>query len=199
MKELHKQALIKIFAEMISIVVAVLFALWANNWWAEVQRDQEVEVLTKAIIGELEEDLIKLEQAHLHHSSQLSVITQQRQLKTNFSEADYQSLNEQLYRKGVYQPADLDFTYWEILMDKGLIAELSNEQLRLIKPAYKVMKRYQTTWQTIAANAVNMPIFNASEQDKLETTDKSISQIWWAEKLAIKKIQTALKTLNNAH
>ncbi|MDG1752105.1 MAG: hypothetical protein P8I03_10655 [Thalassotalea sp.] len=195
MKNNTLQLLIKVFSEVTSIVVAVLFALWANSWWAERERTIEVDILTKEIVSELQENLSRLVKSHEHHTAQLKLIIDFKNDHDALNEEAYKKLNQKLFSKGVYQPAEIFFTYWEILTDKGLISEISNTHLSAIKPAYKSIEHYQKNWESIANSQIMISLLTKSEQERLEITNQTIAQLWWSEKNAINQIKQSLVQL----
>ena len=191
-----KSAFKTILAEFASIVVAVLFALWANNWWAEKQREQEVKELMLVIKVELQENLNRLQKSHQHHTSQLTVVANKRAEKQTLDENDYLELNRSLFKKGIYQTAELYFTYWEILNDKNLLVDITNEELSALKPVYTSLKRYQLASQNITGNSINIELQANSEKVKVMVIERSIAQLWWLEKSSIKTLQDALVKLS---
>ncbi|WP_448567593.1 hypothetical protein [Thalassotalea ganghwensis] len=196
MRDKHKQMLVKISAEALSIVVAVLFALWANDWWAQRERTQQVEVLFSAVLTELEENKLSLENSYQHHTKQLDIIKQSTKSQEKLTEQNYKDIYQQLFKHGVFRPAQLYFTYWEIMRDKGLLAELSNQQLSKVKPAYYAMRLYQNTWQTISNNMLNVALLD-SEQKKIVMISNSLRELWWRENFAIQSINTTLENLSD--
>ena len=189
--------MIKVSAEALSIVVAVLFALWANDWWAQRERAQQVSVLFSAVMTELEENKQSLEKAHQHHTKQLEIIAQATKSQEPLTEQDYKSIYQKLFKRGIFRPAQLYFTYWEIMRDKGLLAELSNQQLSAIKPAYYAMALYQNTWQSISSSTSSVALLD-SEEKRIVMTNLSLGEIWWGEKFAVRSIEEALASLKKS-
>ena len=195
MLSIKQQLLSKVLSEISSIVIAVLFALWANSWWAERQRNIEVGVLSEQIVIELQDNLDRLKKSHEHHTEQLKLIVNYKNEHGELSEDDYIFLNDQLFKRSIFQPAELFFTYWEILIDKGLISELSNSNLSSIKPAYKAMRRYNQDWESNSGSSILITLLANTPKANLEITNQSIAQLWWSEKNAIHHVEKSLDKL----
>lgn len=185
--------LIKISTEMLSIVVAVMVALWANQWWSDKQLQQNVHKMVQNIDAEMQENLAKIEASHQYHKNQIELIKQAfSEAKQQFHEQDAQLVNQRLYERGVFKPADINFTNWEIAKDKGLLSEISQEQLRLYKPAYNMMNRYVDEYRSIRENQLIVQLLAKKDTEILELTYSALNELWWAEKAAMLKLNQAI-------
>lgn len=172
---------VKAVAEMTSIVVAVLFALWADQWWEERKLTLEAQEMAVKIELELTENLARVKKSHQHHSNQIDLIKSKTSESSELTEDDYKNIHRALFSKGIFNPATIYFTNWEIAVEKGVIAKLPESQLQKYKSAYSRMTQYIDEWKSITDNQVLVALLAKTELERLQLTFGALTEVWWKE------------------
>lgn len=179
--------------EIVAVIVAILLALAINEWWEDHERTVRKTELTEKLFIELGENLTRLQASHEHHTSQLQLIQDRAAERDDLTEADYMDIHRALYRKGVFKPALLTDTNWEIAKLTDLISYMEMEDLRAFTQIFALQRMHAEQWEQ---NSRAQVFADAQDDPKrlVEFYANTLNETWWAEKTLLDALEQLLES-----
>lgn len=177
--------------EILAVIVAILLALAINEWWEDHERSVRKTELIEKLYSEIHENLVLLQDSHQHHTEQLQVIHDRIVEKQKPTEEDYIAVYRELYRKGIFKPALLTNTNWEIAKLTNLISYMDMEDLRSFTRVFALQDMHQSQWDQ---NAQAQIFADAQENPSklIEFYFSALNETWWAEKQLLEALQAII-------
>lgn len=179
--------------EIVAVIVAILLALAINEWWEDHERTQRKEELTDKLYAELQENLSRLRESHAHHSSQLQIIRDSVDGRPNLTAEDYVNVHRELYRRGVFKPALLTDTNWEIAKLTDLISYMDMEDLQAFTRIFALQQMHKDQWEQNS----QAQVFADTLEDPRKLVEfyaNTLNETWWAEKTLLEALEKHTET-----
>ncbi len=179
--------------EIVAVIVAILLALAINEWWEDHERTQRKEELTGKLYAELQENLSRLQESHAHHSSQLQLIQNSINDRPNLTTEDYDNVHRELYRRGVFKPALLTDTNWEIAKLTDLISYMDMEDLQAFTRIFALQQMHKDQWEQNS----QAQVFADTLEDPRKLVEfyaNTLNETWWAEKTLLEAFEKLTET-----
>jgi len=178
---------------MLSIVVAVLFALAVEAWWSDWQAQQKAEDVLLLIEKELQANLVMLEDSKTHHKSHLDFYKEYQEPEGGMTDADYQAIFLHIFRRGVFRPAQVTQTGWDIARYTDSISWLDFETLQHLNDVFTLQSGYKDYWSRGLLGFTLADVLNDSKEVKIRSTMGTLNQAWWLEISLHNEITEALE------
>lgn len=130
--------------EALLIVFSVLLALAVNEWRAEKARAQEAQTALQAIHSELEANGEEFKEAYQHHSAKQDTLMYYRKQD--------ETPPLQLLSGGLFNPATINNTAWEMAKQSGIIDYFDYELVLDLSALYQRQAEYKDLGNAITQN-----------------------------------------------
>jgi len=151
------------------------------------------------IEDELSRNLVNLLDSSVHHRAQLDYYTEYLENHSEMTEENYAEVFRHFYSKGVFRPAMITQTGWDIAKYTGITSKMDVKTLRTLNDMFTKHEMYQLLWsQGMTAHALAGVISGKKKTQVLATVD-TINEALRRESLlvsATEKCLTYVRTLN---
>ncbi len=186
-----------IWLEMISIIVAVVLALGLDSWWSEIQTQRRADEILVLIEDELTTNLENLRDSLGHHESQLEFYFEYTNSHDVLTEEDYEVVSKYFFSQGVFRPALITQTGWDIAKYTGITGRLDIATLRTLNELYTKHELYKDNWkQGLTAHSLTSVFSDERGRQVIATTD-AFNQTIWLERMLVTETEHSLTYLRN--
>ncbi len=190
----HRDIAIKLLMESISIIMAVLLALAANQAYGAYKRHQLAVRTTNSIYDELAINLEKLRTSHRHHEAQLTEFQRVTSGKSDMSPDQVSLLEVKIYGEGIYRPALLTKTNWDIAKFINIAPAMAVGELQAFGAVFEIQDRYIDFSHNINETDAVTLLLKPDPLTEARLIASHLNRLWWFERRLIDAIESTLKS-----
>jgi len=185
-----------VILEFFSIVLGVLLALAAKDWYTEKETKQLVENSLSTLYAEISDNREAVVVAHTAHAERLSMLLEALEAEDSMTEIDADRVFEEIDQQGILKPANLQNadTAWVTAKLSGVVQKFPYGHTLLFSRVYALQKNYQVRTEKAMAS---LPSTLDDEIDpilRLKEIYENINDLWWIETNMIETYDDALAT-----
>jgi|GEM_PF-4424351 len=171
----------KSFLELVSVFIAIMLALWVDEWHEEKQRKEKIELAMSSVETELQKNYRSLVVAHKHQTGSLELIHSFHKDNKSINEELAESLHRQLYKRSMFHPSQLLDTAWQVLIRSQLMNYMDHQTILLYSTHYNYQKELMESQKSHGQSMTLAAIQNDSYISLMKIYAESINNLWWRE------------------
>ncbi len=190
---IKKEKVIQLFKrgaiELISVFVAIMLALWVDDWHEEKQRKQKIELAMSAVAAELEVNYQALKKAHDFQSESLKIIRDSAKEAGQLTNEQAAEIMTRMYSRSMFQPAQLLDTAWRVLVQSQLLHYMDHDTVLKYESHYRQLQDLRER-QEVHMRSMNDYRIHADEDVKLlQLYYHTVNEMWWGEKNMLRSFE----------